>query len=349
MTFAEAKTERARGAVRGLLGLAVGVAIAITSGGDARAEPTRDAAAAETFFAEGRALLKAGRLAEACSKFEASQRLDPANGTLMNLADCYEKVGRLASSWLAFREAAASAEAAGQAARASHARTRAATIEPRLCRLRVDVHPSIVVPVLRDGTTLDRAVWGESVPVDAGTHTVVVRSGGLDVWTRSVDVSPATPNGPCETVSVSIPAIPGTDVAPETTPPPAPTTAPASSAPPPPDRPAPIVVTRRSPIPLVVAGVGAVSMGVGAVFGLAAKSSWDDAKSKCTPDGCGEAAQSLADTARRDATLGSVGVIGGGVLLAGGVVWWLLAPAEEVRTTARVRFVPGPSGVAGTF
>lgn len=333
------------------LGMGAAFGLALAAADDARAEPTRDAAAAETFFAEGRALLKAGRLAEACSKFEASQRLDPANGTLMNLADCYEKVGRLASSWLAFREAAASAEAAGQAARASHARTRAASLEPRLCRLRVDVHPSIVVPVLRDGTTLDRAVWGESVPVDAGAHTVVVRTNGLDVWTRSVDVSPATPNGPCETVSVSIPAIPGTDVAPEAPPPPGPTAArAATTAPPPPERPAPLVVTHRSPVPLVVAGGGAVLMGVGAVFGLAAKSNWDDAKSKCTPDGCGDAAQSLAKTARTDATLGSAFVIGGGVLAAGGIVWWLLAPRETVAaTSARPRVVPTSNGLAGTF
>ena len=330
------------------------VASTLAVGALAQAEPTRDAAAAETFFAEGRALLKAGRLAEACSKFEASQRLDPANGTLMNLADCYEKVGRLASSWLAFREAAASAEAAGQAARASHARTRAAGIEPRLCRLRVDVHPTIVVPVLRDGTTLDRAVWGESVPVDPGTHTVVVRANGLDVWTRSVEVSPATPGGPCETVSVSIPAIPGTEILSEPTPPPAATTTPArpagSTAP---EKQAPIVVTQRSPVPLVVAGVGALGMGVGAIFGLAAKSKWDDAKAKCTPDGCGDESQSLASTARTDATIGSIGVIGGGVLLAGGVVWWLLAPSERTAiasaSRSAPRVVPTPNGVAGTF
>ncbi len=61
---------------------------------------------AELLFQEGQQLIKDGKHAAACPKFEQSQKLDPAIGTLLNLAHCYELVraaptgpqARLASS-----------------------------------------------------------------------------------------------------------------------------------------------------------------------------------------------------------------------------------------------------------
>ncbi len=48
---------------------------------------------AEALFREGREAMKRGDYAVACPKFEESQKLDPANGTLLNLALCEEALG----------------------------------------------------------------------------------------------------------------------------------------------------------------------------------------------------------------------------------------------------------------
>src|SRR6476620_10990144 len=77
------------------------------------AQSASDKAAAEALFDEGVTLLKQGKLQE------ASQRIDPGIGTLLYLAETYEKLGRTASAWATFREAASQAQAEGQTDRAN--------------------------------------------------------------------------------------------------------------------------------------------------------------------------------------------------------------------------------------
>src|SRR5688500_5414952 len=68
---------------------------------------------AEALFREGKALLQQGKLAEACAKFDASDRLEPSVGTELNAADCHEKNGKVATAWAGFLKAAANAAKAG--------------------------------------------------------------------------------------------------------------------------------------------------------------------------------------------------------------------------------------------
>ncbi|MEJ7735736.1 MAG: hypothetical protein WKG00_41925, partial [Polyangiaceae bacterium] len=56
-----------------------------------------DRASAQALFDAGKLLVADGKYAEACPKFEASFTLDRTLGTLLNLADCHEKVGKVAT------------------------------------------------------------------------------------------------------------------------------------------------------------------------------------------------------------------------------------------------------------
>src|SRR5688572_15414925 len=60
---------------------------------------------AARLFSEGRTLVIAKRFAEACPKFEQSQRLEPRLGTQLNVAFCQERLGKIATAWLGFQEA----------------------------------------------------------------------------------------------------------------------------------------------------------------------------------------------------------------------------------------------------
>jgi hypothetical protein len=154
-----------------------GLALAGTSA--ARAQ-SRDPAAGEALFQEGRRLMKSGDFAAACPKLEESLRLDPAVGTLVNLASCEEQVGRTATAWQHWR-AAADQIPAGDKRRAT-AVSRAAALEKLLARLTIALGPGVSpeAEVKRDGVRLGAASLGLPLPVDPGKHLVVVAAPGRE-------------------------------------------------------------------------------------------------------------------------------------------------------------------------
>ena len=92
--------------------------------------------------------MKAGKYAEACPKLEAAQKLYSSAGILLNLGDCYEKIGRTASAWTRFGEAVSVATRSNRADDADEARRRQEALEPALVRLVIRVPspvPGLVV------------------------------------------------------------------------------------------------------------------------------------------------------------------------------------------------------------
>lgn len=290
-----------------------------------RADGSPDqAAAAEALFDQARELMKQGDFARACAKFAESQRLDAGVGTLIYLADCYEKSERLASAWVTFREAAAAARAAGQTDRETLARDRATTLEPKLTKLVIDVVATRPdgLEIHRDDTVVSDAMWGTEVPVDAGEYTIRASAPGRNTWTRQVVVSASTP-----LVRVEVPALEPSEEPVAQSAPVAPRVrrAPVDSRP---SREAPNVGRTQRIAGYVTAGVGVGGMVVGAYFWQRGRTKHDDALDHCTPR-CNDDARALQDDAERSTTVGNVAVIGGAVLAAGGVFLVLASPRAK--------------------
>ncbi len=162
-----------------------------TSGSRAGVVPSAaDRAAAQALFDEGRELMDQGRSADACPRFEESNRLEPALGTRFHLANCYEDLGKLASAHALYLEVASEAANRDQAARERVARERARAVEPRLARLSIEVpfSPSPALRVERDGTLVGAAQWGLPVPVDPGVHRINASAPGREPWATDVEV-----------------------------------------------------------------------------------------------------------------------------------------------------------------
>lgn len=161
----------------------------------ARAQPA-DArvAAAEDLFQRGKAFMLESRFADACPLLAESYRLDPAGGTLQNLAVCYESNGQWASAFARYEELRTVSKNATppRADRVAIAEEHLAKVRDRVARIVVvapaDVASSATVEI--DGVVYERAAWSSGVAVDPGTHRVNLRASGRRPFEKAIEVPP---------------------------------------------------------------------------------------------------------------------------------------------------------------
>lgn len=309
-------------------------------------------AAAEAVFEEGLRLVKQGNFAEACPKFEMSQRVEPAVGTMLYLGECYEKTNRSASAWAMFREAASLAGASGQTERMKIAQGRAARLEPRLAWLTIEVAKEASVPGLqirRNAVIIPPELTGTPTPVDPGEVVVEASAPGRLPFSTKITASAKA------RAVVTIPAL---AAAPESsTPVTAPPVASQPSAPPvasaqaaPRQTPSPSAskgAGALSPVPFVVAGVGVVALGVGTYFGLSAMSKADDAREVCPKGLCNEQrGETLAESAATAAKVSNVSFIVGAAAVAAGAVLYFTLPRQKTEVGLAPMLDQSTAGIA---
>ena len=168
----------------------------ITWSSAVRAQPV--GAEAEVLFREGRDLIAAGKLAEACSAFDESEKLEPAVTTLLNLAACREKLGQLATAWGLFLDAARQTRSASNATNQQlHdvAQARAQKLEPRVSKLTINVPLQSQfdgLEIALGAERVDAGLWNRALPIDGGTYAITARAPGANQWSTQVTV-PAQP------------------------------------------------------------------------------------------------------------------------------------------------------------
>ena len=150
-------------------------------------------ALAETLFFTARGLIEAGRFSEACSKLAESYRLDAAAGTLLNLAVCNEKIGKIASAWGEFRDSISEARKQNRPDREQLATERVKALEPELPFLTIKVPTEVRaitgIEITRNGIPLQAAAWDTDLPVDPGKVEVVESAPGYKPKTLSISVA----------------------------------------------------------------------------------------------------------------------------------------------------------------
>lgn len=277
----------------------------------------QERAMAEALFQQAKKLGAAGNLEQACKKFEESFDHDPTLGTKLHSAACYEELGRTASAWAAFSEAAAMANAAGDSSRETLATERAAKLEKELPRLIIEVPASVEgLRVEVDGQNL--ASFGTALPIDPGEHLITVTAPGHSPWETTITVAkgagtdtlsvpaltPSKPEGNADSASGDA----GIDIGP-------------SGA-----------STQRT-VGFVVGGIGLVSLAAGGYFGLQAQSKAKDADEHCSGKFCTPEGLEGHDDAERAALFSTIGF---GVGIAG------IAAGTLLILTAK----PTPEGAA---
>jgi hypothetical protein len=277
----------------------------------AAAQATTSSTAAEALFDAGRTALEKKDYAAACEKFAGSNKLEPAVGTVLNLAYCNEMQGKLATAWSDYREALYKLPPGDS--RAATAKGRLDALQPRLSYLTLRaVGLTKESIVLLDSVAIPVEALGVPVPVDPGPHEVVVRSPGRQTETFTTKVG--------ETEKAELAVSPGE-----------PEAGPASSAPRTPEA-TPPRSTEQPPAPdqgssptigYVIGGIGAASLATSLITGVMALGKNSTVKDHCQADpsgsgrvcdptglAAGDSGKTLALIS--DITLG-VGIVGVGV------------------------------------
>jgi tetratricopeptide (TPR) repeat protein len=317
--------------MRALSGVLAGALLALPS------TALADKARADKLFEEGRGYLQRKEYALACTAFEQSHKADPAIGTQLNIALCYEQWGKMASAYKAYLEAERLAKAKKDN-RAKHARKKVDELEPKLGRLRVSV-PASADPYsifLFNGKEVEREDLIEEQLLDAGAHTVEVRVAGAPPKATRIELAP----GERKSIELELPEpVAVDDRASGNT-----TTAP--------------IVLIEGPRNkgklyggLALVGGGTVAIGVASFVSLIARSDYNDAIAMCPGNLCTtRAAYDATQDARSRANAMTFVAAGGIALIGAGVFLVLTSKGEPIpvegKLTARPLLAPDAVGIA---
>lgn len=322
------------------------VAVLIACIGSAHAEAPPDAIA---LFEQGIKDMQAGNIELACRELSASLAMYPDSGTKGALAECYTRLGKVASAWKLWKELADTAPAELRPEAAANA----AQLDARLPRYVLKLSPQApeTISVTVNGARVIDPTLPVPLPIDPGAILVTATAPEFIAWSQSFQAREGA------TITIEVPPL----VA-------APTPAPAPSQP---------QSTSAVPVPVatvryednsgarrtrrIIGGVtmlaGVTAIGFGASSGSAARSDWSYAQELCDgdidscPSSSVGAAQLKVDEARAGARTATWMFAVGGALVLGGAVVWLTAPSAERRVAVTPALGTRSTGLAlsGSF
>lgn len=151
--------------------------------------PSALAAEPDALIAEGKKLVAAKKYDEACPKFADAYAANKNPATLVDLALCHEKQGKLTTAWSELLDAEAEARKAGRSDVETRARANSKALEPKLPRIVINVAaatPGLEVTI--DGQKVDPNAQAKGRPVDPGDHKVVASAAGRKPFETTVTV-----------------------------------------------------------------------------------------------------------------------------------------------------------------
>lgn len=280
-------------------------------------------AAADVLFQAAREAMARNDYDEACLKFEESNRADPAVGTVLNLGNCEEQRGNLASSWERYTEAMGMMDPSDR--RYAFAKSKAENLEPQVPRLVVDLAEGSPdgTEVQLNGQAYPGKI-GASVRVNPGAYTLTVSAPGFEAGSYSVQLDA----GETQRLTVA----PGEELPKSEAP----------TAPPPP----PLVVriadtSSRDTLQWVTGVASLVGLAAGGTLGVLTYQSWGEFADKCdtstSPARCNQEGKSAGDTGR---IFGYTAIGAGALGLVSGGLFLYFTFSEPNETISKVGFSP---------
>jgi hypothetical protein len=292
-----------------------------------------DPIAARTLFEDGIAAAEAGDYAAACPKFTRSYQLDPAVGTLLNIADCEEHLGHPATAWARYRQALDKLPKTDSRYEAFE--KAAADLAKRICYVTIRLAPNNApnVSVRRDGNDIPTEILGTPLAVDPGHHVFSVSAEGHEEGRCEID----SKEGETQELLCSLgkPLPVAAAISPSVQPQPQPQP-PLLSSPTPREQ-QPTAPSHTAAY--VVGGIGAAGIVAGIVTRLAAFQQQSTLDAHCPNHACDSTGMDALSRARTLQTVSTVALIAGAVGVGTGVYLGLSSTSPATSQTGFEPFV----------
>jgi hypothetical protein len=289
----------------------------------AQAPPNPRQAEGEEAFRQGSELLKAGKYIDACEQFHKSQLLDPQLGTLFKIAQCSDKIGKLATAAAAYRELVARDMNPARKTASQKALQDLAGRIPKIVA-KIDQPPPGIIITLDSKSGSRTLEPNQPVEADFGAYHLVARAKG---YTEMISQFRIGEEGSTKTVQVTL--LRGANN--------------SDILNPPADPPAVVSHSKLKPIGVGLMAGGGAALATGLVFGVLARSTYGDAKDICGGTMCMSQddvsrANDKADQARGQALISTVFVASGALIAGAGLALWVTAPSDGVAVSVSGRF-----------
>jgi hypothetical protein len=292
---------------------------------EASAAPSaKDRVEAKALVAKAAALARGRHYEDAAAALARAEELDPAPATELELGRALAKAGHLVGATRALH-LVIDAKSAAARRLAATAKKELAAVERTLAHLELTVTPASATITI-DG----EPAHAGTIPLDPGEHRVVIAAPGM----KSAELHLTFAAGEAQRAEAQLS----------------------------PDVPAPVIYApnasddgggTRAP-GIVLLAAGGTALIVGGVFGAVALAETSKLKRSCVDDLCSASVADDIAASKRDGTIATATLIGGGVAVVGGVVLFVVLGgkgAKKSDAAARVApyFTGSGAGLRGRF
>lgn len=292
---------------------------------------------AQSRFQRGKDLLAKKKYDEALVEFRASHDIVSSPNTRLQMARCLRGMGKLVAAYAELgRTSVEAKEMLAQDNRYQRAYDSAvaerAEIQPQLGFVTLTIENATDdTKVVVDGEEIRRAAWSEPAPVAPSNAEIVVSTPGHADVHRTVALAAG------QKQALTIDAMSGDSGG-----------ASPAPAPPPPAADEGHGISMRT-WSYVAGGVGVAGLAAFTVFGLMAKSTYDDLNGACNGGPCPASKADEVNSGKTQQTVANVSLAVGLVGVAAGATLFVLSMPKSAPAGSAVVVGPGWAGVRGEF
>ena len=315
--------------------MAMGLALSLVTPSGAAIAAPGETTQAEALFNSGKDAMARGELTVACARFSDSLKLDPAVGTLLNLAACEEKSGKLATALEHFTTARS--QLPKDDFRIGFTNERIAALTPRVAHVTLRLAPPAPpgTKVLRDGIEVPPAAWNTAMAIDPGAHTIEAEStthaaSRMEITLREGEAMSIDLRAELAKPSARPAGEPAGSGAPGTG---------TSQA----EAPRPQETSRSNTLAFVATGVGAVGLIAGTITGLMTVGAASTYKDHCHGGQCDPDGLSAASTGQTTQVISPIAFGVGVVGVALGAYLFLRSPSGSPSKASAATTILAPS------